>query len=667
MSSIPNILQLLDTSFNENWLDSYLESDETISDENKTEILSRIHKLLNKTIDFFFKSLISGEYILDTDKIINDIEKLNNESKILLNPVPVENFETQNFLLDVLKGEYIDILKIFSNIYLNFIKLVKSQNENPNIDIVYEANSDTVRFFNNVSSDNLRDKIRFFDLIILVYRIDHFFNDNVSVYKAINQLENNLKEYQKSEYHIAIKEKVNYLKFKWEIRQKSYKRNNFKLSKAYLIDDELFISTDRVDYKSSIDKLKKWEEYIECYYELDNWNSKLNSITTNFKHKSYESLTSLELLFLLKDFKDVNKDYLNLKEVVEEFEIRYKDNSNSEKRFLYNKTYLYAINNQFSALLEQNDVNSAQVKELKSHVEKIQKKCNIDNFFIDSKYISFRLNQINNSFENREVLDDLSKYKDELDELSEAIKQYKAKLYWSKNNHNLLFQLPYEECLVNSNIEDLDIFYASSIVLPLPHEESQEGYEVINSKLKELKQLVLSVASLNREFETIKNIEINQKNALEDLKNNQVKSIETITLFTAVIAFIITSIPSFSFVKDIFQAILFIGIIGSSLLIMLGVMFLFTRGFKKNSSWILITLSIVLFIFTILSLNNSVNKIETNIESKYIKKLDSLKITQHKIDSLRIVKFKLDSFKKNLPIKDSTITAPKPKNNPTPK
>lgn len=537
--------------------------------------------------------------------------------------------------MNVLKGEYIDILKIFSNIYLNFIQLVKSQNENPNIDIVYESNSGTVRFFNNVSSDNLRSKIRFFDLIAYVYRIDHFFNDSTSTYNAINQLENNLKEHQNTEYHTSIKEKVKYLKFKWEIRQKSYKKNNTKLSKAYLIDDELFISTDKIDYKPSIDKLKSWEEYIECYYELDDWKSNLNKITTEFKHKDYNSLSTLELLFLLKDFKDVNKDYESLKEVILEFEKRYTKHCHSEQRFLYNKTYLYALNNQFSLLLEQSNVNENSISRLKSHIEKIQKKCNIDNFFIDSKHINFRLNQLKTIFDNRKELEDLSKYKKELDSLSDSVNEYKKKLNWSKNNHNLLFQLPYEECLVDSNITDLDIFYASSIVLPLPHEESQDHYETINSKLKELKQLVLSVVSLNKEFSTIK-----------DLQSNQIKTLETIGVFTAITAFILASIPSFSFVKDFYQALLFTGIIGSSLFLMVSMIFLFTRGFKKIQSWVLICLSIIIFSLTIFSLNNSINMVEKNIKNKYYQKIDSLKIKNHKIDSIF----------KSIPLKQNPIS-----------
>ncbi|MFL0171637.1 hypothetical protein [Tenacibaculum maritimum] len=622
-SFVPQLLTYLDANFSNDWITELLGEGENISEENRSLISSRVEKLLSFTTDIFYKSLISGEYILETEKIIEDIEELKKESGFRLNPITGENSDTQAFLFEVIKDGYIDILKIYSNLYLNFIKLVKSQNENPNIDIVYEANIDTQRFFREVSNHEVKDSISFFDQIIYIYRIDHFFKDDVSTYSVINQLENSIKEYQSSEYFVAIKEKLNFLKFKWEVRQKSYKKHNFKISKAYIIDDELFLSTDNVKYNPTIEKLQKWKEYIECYYELDNWESNLNGITIDFKHKKYSKLSTLELLFLLKDYKDVNKDYENLRDVTKAFEKRYEDNYNLEQRFLYNKTYLYSLNNQFSSLLESKKIEEIKVERLKNKIEKIQNRCNIDNFFIDSKYINYRLNLLDVKFKNREELVDLSKEKEELDELTKDVRLYSEKLKWSKNNHNLLFQLPYKECLINSNIEDLDIFYASSIVLPLPHEESQKHYDKINDKLKELKQLALSVTSLNKEFSMIK-----------ELKNTQIKTLETIGVFTAIIAFILASIPSFSFVKEFYQAFLFTGIIGASLFLMVSLIFLFTRGFQKIQTWILILVSTFLFIFAIYSLKNSIYKVEEEIKKDYNIKIDSLKLQKSKIDSL---------------------------------
>ncbi|HTO16614.1 MAG TPA: hypothetical protein VLZ83_12645 [Edaphocola sp.] len=622
-----DILTHLNTTFKEDWLEDYFEENEAIIDENQAIIQSKVDELTNITIDVFYKSLIAGEYTLETKNIITEIEELKIKSNLLLNTIPGNNFDSQEFLLATLKKGYIDILKVYSNLYLNFIKLVQSQNENPNIDIIYEAHFDTVKFFNEVYNSKRKKEIAFYNSIIYLYRVDHFFNDDASMYRIINQLENSIKEHQLSKYFILIKEKLNFLKFKWEIRQKSFKNRDFKVSKAYIIDDELFISTDDIKYNPSLSKLQNWKEYIECYYEVDDWKSKLSSFTNNFKHESYNTLSSLKLILLLKYYKDVNKDYRNLKEVVKEFEHRYKENSTSEQRFIYNKTYLYALNNQFSFLLKQKELEEVKVKKLKEKIEKIQKKCNIDNFFTESKYITYKLNLLESKFQNRQKLEHSIKDKDELDTLLGAVKLYKEKLKWSKNNHNLLFQLPYEECLIDSNVDELDIFYASSIVLPLPHEESENNYEEISEKLKGLKQLILSVAALNKEFTTIKELQ-------SEIKTNQVKTLETIGVFTAIMAFILASIPSFSFVNEFYQALLFTGIIGSCLLIMVSTIFLFTRGFKKIQSWLLIVLSIALFSFTLYSLNRSIDMVEISIKQDFSKKINSLKVEQVKVDSL---------------------------------
>lgn len=644
-SFLKDISNYLETNFQSNWLEDYLTSEGEIVESNQVLITDKIEKLLNETIEVFFKSLISGQYSKDTKFTIEEIQELKRKTDSILNLVTVDNPDTQKFLLAAVKINYMDILKVFSNIYLNFIKLVQSQNENPNIDIVYEGSFDTVKFFNQISNPETKNRVEFFELIVIVYKVDHFFKENVSTYRAINNLENLIKEHPGEKYFVLVKEKLNFLKYKWEIRQKSYKKKDFKVSKAYIIDDELFISTDDVKYNPSIQKLQIWKEHIESYYELVDWKSKISLITNDFKHQKYSELPSSKLILLLKYYKDINHEYGNLEEIVQEFKNRYEENCNAPQRFFYNKTYLYALNNQFSSLLGQKPANEKEIEKLKMEIQKIQKKCNIDNFFVESKHIIFRLKSLESRFENRAEFEDFSKAKDELDSFTSEINIYKEKLKWSKNNHNLLFQLPYEECLIDSNIDDLSVFYASSIVLPLPHEESETNYELINEKIKELKQLILSVVSLNKEFSTIKNLR-------EDIKLNQIKTFETIGLFTAITAFILASIPSFSFVKEFYQALLFTGIIGSCLIIMISIIFLFTRGFRKKNSWMLICIGVVVFLFSILSLHKAINKVENDIYKKYsqpIEKLNKEMIDLRKTENKQLLQENMPQTKKPNP------------------
>ncbi len=641
---IDNILNCLKDQFQEEWIKTYLkEGDGSITESNKSKIKKKINILLGITIDSFFKSLISGEYFVDTKKIIDKINKLTEESNISLNQITY-NFESDEFLKENLKG-YIDVLKIFNSIYLGFIKLVQSQNENPNIDIVYQSNFDSQKKFKDVESIKIKEDILLFYLISFIYQIDHFFDDKEDTYRAINQSHNNLKEYQNSEYFVAIQEKLNFLKHKWEVRQKSYKKTNFKLSKAYIIEGELFVSTNDIVNNSGNPKLQQWEKYTECYYELDDWDSKLNNITIDFKHKPYEKLSVLNLVFLLKYFKDIDRNYKNIKEVVDEFERRYEENKNSEIRFGYNKTYLYALNNQFSLLLEQNNINESEIDNIKSKIIQIQGKCNIDNYFIESKYIKYRLKYLKHIFENRNELADLSTYKDELDELSSSLKTYKEKLNWSKNNHNLLFQLPYKECLIDSDTSDIKVFYASSISLPLPHQESQNIYESIDSELKELKQSVLSYENLKKEFNVIKDLKVKQENTLEEIKNNQIKTFEIIGIVVAIMSFIFGSVQSFNFVEDVFEAIIFTIIIGLSLVLMVSSIFFYTKEGKEKSKLILgLVFLFLLFVLGLLiySINTTGKKFQKNQE----KKIDSIQKTQiQKIDSIeRKYNKKIDSL-----------------------
>ncbi len=109
------------------------------------------------------------------------------------------------------------------------------------------------------------------------------------------------------------------------------------------------------------------------------------------------------------------------------------------------------------------------------------------------------------------------------------------------------------------------------------------------------------------------------------MKNSQTKTIETIGLFTAIISFIFASIPSFKFVHNFHQALLFTGIIGVTLFLMVGLLFLFTRGFEKINSWLIIILSSILFIVSGFFINNSINKLTKDVEDNSLKKVDTIK------------------------------------------
>ncbi|WDF63177.1 hypothetical protein [Flavobacterium sp. KACC 22763] len=586
----------IENSFPNDWLSAYLGEDDKII--NRKAFKKLFSNTLKKVVDSFFLSLLRGEYIINTGKKIKELKDLsdfiNDQFSFLL-----ENEESQEMVIKHVKVGFTDVIKVYSNLYVNFIKLIELQNKNPNLDILFDVDYDTRSYYEKINETN-KDSIRLFDLTIFLFKLDHFFNDTDIVYKNLLQLERNINDFSAIRYTVLIKDKIHFLKFKWEVRQKSYNKNSIK---AYIVNNELFITTDVINFHSGSEKIKEWKKYIESYYELDNWKNNLRSQVNLFKHKKFDVLCILQLLQLLKFYKDVDSNIYNLSEVVNEFHRRFIKNEHTEQRYIYNKIYLYALNNQFSLLLMQNSITDLKINELREEIEKIQSKCNIDNFFIDFKYISYKLDQLNKKFEKREEFEDFAKEKTELDNLETAIKSYKHKLGWSKNNHNLLYQLPYKESLVESSINDLSIYYASSIVLPLSLEESENNFQIISDKYKRLNQLVLSVSSLGKEFDTIK-----------DIKSNEIKTLEIIGIFTAITAFILASIPSFTFVKDFNQALLFTGIIGCSLFLMVSLIFLFTRGFKKANTWIVLFSAIILLIISMKTLENVIEK--ENIKEK---------------------------------------------------
>ena len=113
---------------------------------------------------------------------------------------------------------------------------------------------------------------------------------------------------------------------------------------------------------------------------------------------------------------------------------------------------------------------------------------------------------------------------------------------------------------------------AFQVVLPNIH------YKKIEEKFNKLNSYL--------EFSLFFNNETNEINKIkESVKGTEKRSVETLTIFTAIISFIIGNVALFQFIKTFYEALIFILIYVIALSVFVLLIFISTKGFKKIISY----------------------------------------------------------------------------------
>lgn len=232
---------------------------------------------------------------------------------------------------------------------------------------------------------------------------------------------------------------------------------------------------------------------------------------------------------------------------------------------------------------------------------------------------------------------------------------YEANIEWSLKNFNYIFILPFDESVIPFTIdgEEYQIFFASSFVLPPSSKNIIENFEIVKTKFLKLNAYLDFAKYFLEEITEINNIK-------KELESKEVKSIELISLFTAVISFIIGGVSGFAFIKDLYTALLFFVVFTTSLLTFLIVLFVFTRGkkvIKEHKSFLIWIYGI--FILAIISIASSnfiklkyfndqteLDKIKEKLKNDSIKNSNQSTLNVIKVsDSTNLTKI-ADSLKK---------------------
>ena len=481
--------------------------------------------------------------------------------------------------------------------------------------------------------DGLQNVIRLFILALKVSRKDLLINSDPSELRNLAILSyqvDKLKNVQQSVAR-ALEVKLEFLIHKWDQR---YKKKSPESSLKYRIGD---IEKSLNGFNQDIPTIKDWNKKIYYHYDFCKESNKYRQYIQNTltkKTKGYSKLSFFELHGLVKYYKDFSKSETELKAIVDHLLNTDYSDYHTYDQYCVEIIRNYGINNYFSLISDNKSLALEKYQEIyldcKSKLNHLS-----NNYFLQMKYLNYVLDRIDEEYAKASKEDLITineKYHKKVsEECTQILDEYYVKKEWAKVHDNYIVILPYEESLVDlSNIDkDLPpVLFFTSFVLPDYKDSIDFDYSKTRQKYREVKSLTNVVHSLKgdlKKLETLNN----------DFERKDLKSIEIISLFTAVITFVLSSIPAFKFVETVQQASLFMLSMAASLGIFILLIFSFTRGFSdffsKQRNWIVFIVIIFLFIVTAFSLisfeNKSVNGIiKKSIENEIEKsKLDSLK------------------------------------------
>lgn len=465
-----------------------------------------------------------------------------------------------------------------------------------------------------------------------LFLLDYSITDNVSYYEKLSTLENKKDYWHLKEPFSNLKIfefKLRFLKYKWLKRQKY---NNTKLkhfiketySEKYVFNNHVIDLDEKIKIgEPYYQTYKEWIEKIEYHYFDDYSEFAFVEMSKN-KTSNLDTYDLYLRVKLNKDFEPNIDELKSLKQSFSGLNIPKFPKNSKEKNILYYE------NNLFSSLISDDDSSEKEIDKKFSEISRLYQNKKNNNFFLYYKYLDYKIKLYNDRIDEKRY------DKIDIDYLKNIMFICKNHFEWCKNGFNRLYDFDKQNSSIS--IEGINVYHASSFSLPL---SIAENTQIIN-------RLEGDIAKLENNLHQGKN-SFFLNNFQEELKNSEKKSIEIISLFTAVISFIVGTVASYQFIKSITQGIIFFIVFGISISIFLILVFIATRGTKLfneiKKSWFIflapyVAAGIILyFLFNFYKNNESPQ---------------SAGIVNKRIDSLiyknKTIQKQIDSLKKPLPV-----------------
>ncbi len=377
---------------------------------------------------------------------------------------------------------------------------------------------------------------------------------------TLDQCELNFPNNNDDDFQIIItilKDKNTFLTRKLIIRK--YQEPKSENQYYVLLGKENAFSLNNHTYK--LDIYKPWDEYSQQHFLSEKnliFERELNDFCgLNKRDNSFWSIHRFA-----KKYKDIDKDLKKLESLSEtKTNILINEFNNFSKKVSDN--YLKNCTLSLSVEKELISHNFNLDKFLENENEKInliQSESIISNFFPHKKISSFIVSYIDyfkNEIKKENLEDDdlkivVEKLKNANNHLKGITTKFKSNLFWCKNHFFYSYQLPIEESIYNFKTDsfELNIFSNSTFSLPLD----------FDALLKEVEKLEIYIETNENDIKSLSNfstlfIRLNKKisDQEKDIKENSKKSIELLSVFTAILALIFGGISTASDEKATFE------------------------------------------------------------------------------------------------------------------
>lgn len=545
--SINDCTAILDSSegFPSDWISSYSFNTELEIQNSSTGIFSRINSISNLLYDKLNLSILTGEY-LEIEKVKTELDLLS--QKISAIPLTIELDQTkidlQNQIASNLLFHLVNPLKNSIKDYKIFINALNRNLKYSEQSVLFESLSNSQIFSFNIN-EHLFDSSKLskvFAYNLRIAKIDH----NLCVKKEIlNELLLLKNEFEKTiSNSLKVIDKILIDKCNYLIKKILYRFQEDSKNYLYAFDfedKEIHPEDIKIEYYDEFDIITQghYEKTTNHAQTRRKWLEQVyNKIENN------ETLCFKDYHIAIKEYKDETKNLHQLENLNKKFKELYKLKIENKNNTTFNRrslqvTYNYMLNNEFSFMLNSNEVTYDNILEKYKEICNLQSTSRIKNYFPTIRFASYLTLKIDLLFKEAPVKSNI--IRPFIEKLERVLKDAYVNYEWCKDKNFLSFQLPFDECTLKKNIDTVDynFFLSSSFVLPLNYEKIKEELKELSRRLEKFKTLLEVHDNLQSEKNSI--IELR-----ENIKKNDRRSIEILGIFSAIVLFTSSSVQIFS-------------------------------------------------------------------------------------------------------------------------
>lgn len=528
MNKIAECLQLYKTSFPEDWISR-------INWEASTDFKSQrgnvqIMQFANKCFESLAISLLSGEYILNTQSIREDIDSFSN--LLISHEYPSDGDKYKKMLSNLYELLDRSILKCLV-LYNYIICLYENKYEEASISSFFVSEDD-------LPSGRMSGPLRYFaEYVQPICKIEYNLSFKDTLIEELFCISKDLSEVSNINPKIkdALLDKVNFL-----------------LSKLLIVQGKntiIYYDSIRYEIKNSELTSISLRGFQNKFYQLYDKSILLSFLNSNFScleqslNQKPDSFTYSDMIVIMKCYQELSGRENGIENVLKLFQKREIGKTRYDV-YSYNVLKNYFYNSRLSNRISSPTYSLDDFENDYNFIVDLQKETGINNFHPYKKSLAFLSDKLSEQLESGI----LSDYDRTFKLFSDCIDKFKDCIDWCAEREFYAFQLPYNDSLIK--YDGFSVFYPSSFSRPLRYEnlrkelsKYERDYDVFKAQKTYISEKQ-NMMSIKAEVEKAKMM-------IDDAKKESVK---ILGIFSTVVTFLFASIDVFAKSKDLKETLL---------------------------------------------------------------------------------------------------------------